>query len=278
MRNATKHLSCLLLFVLSTTVLAQSSYTARIPAAIAVGEFAEAEMLITEGIKIGVISALAAESYRADIRRAQEDAVASQQGKRQSTVDADPEVRVGPRQSPGNEPELRRPPIPPIPLEPGNGRKEKQGRIYVTYTKFNKKTKLYYSGRTSMVIDLNKSLDGQAQKAVDQRDRNHHIEDENTEPMGSTFTPARADKYDWGVAVDYKLRYGDIAYWRIRGREQMLIDYFGGAWSDTGTPHKTENEKRGVDKNHEKGLLFYNAAKDYWGNKFGEKEIGYTGY
>lgn len=79
-------------------------------------------------------------------------------------------------------------------------------------------------------------------------------------------------------AVDYKLRYNDKAYLRIRGREQMLIDSFGGAWSDTGKPYKTENKIRGVAKESRDGRRFYEAAKDYWGNKFGDKEVKYTGW
>ena len=58
----------------------------------------------------------------------------------------------------------------------------------------------------------------------------------------------------------------------------MLIDYFGGAWSDTGKPYKTENAVRGVSKDNKEGKQFYTAAKDRWGNKFGDKEINYTGY
>jgi hypothetical protein len=36
--------------------------------------------------------------------------------------------------------------------------------------------------------------------------------------------------------VNYDQRYDDVAYWRIRGREQQLIDSLGGARSDTGEP------------------------------------------
>jgi RHS repeat-associated protein len=52
--------------------------------------------------------------------------------------------------------------------EPAADRKEddkkpqKLGRIYVTYTKYNERTKLYYSGRTSAVVDLTKPLRPQA--------------------------------------------------------------------------------------------------------------------
>jgi hypothetical protein len=51
----------------------------------------------------------------------------------------------------------------------------------------------------------------------------------------------------------------------IRGREQQLIDSFGGAWSDTGQPYKTGNEKRGVDKDNAFGRIFHEHANQYFG-------------
>lgn len=279
LRKGARQLSYLLLLMLSTVALAQDTLTARIPAAIAAHEYAQAEMLIGEAIKIGVISTTAAAAYRAEIQRARENSAAGQQGKRPQTADANPEDKTNPRQAPKDKPDPR----PPPPLPPDEDSPSKKGRIYVTYTKFNTKTNRYYSGRTSMVIDLTKppdetALDRLAQQAVRQRDMNHHVEDENPEPIDPAFTPALVDKRNWGNAADYQLRYSDIAYLQVRGREQMLIDSFGGAWSDTGEPYKTENAKRGVAKDHKEGRRFYNAAKAIWGNKFGGKEVSYTGY
>jgi hypothetical protein len=91
--------------------------------------------------------------------------------------------------------------------------------------------------------------------------------------MDSAFDPARMDKFDVGIAVDYENRYRDLAYWRIRGREQQLIDSFGGAWADTGEPYKTENQVRGVSKDNLNGRQFYKAATEQWG-----KISEYTGY
>jgi hypothetical protein len=42
--------------------------------------------------------------------------------------------------------------------------------------------------------------------------------------------------------------------------ESQLIDYRGGAWSDTGEPHKTENKFGGVDKAHAWSWRFYDVA------------------
>ena len=117
-----------------------------------------------------------------------------------------------------------------------------------------------------------------AEEAIQQRDQNHHVEDQEPEPKDPAFTAARYDKHDCGKAINYKLRYGDLAYQRIRGREQMLIDAFGGARSDTEEPpYKTENKIRGVAKDNKDGRKFYDAAKDAWGNVIDGKEVKYTG-
>ena len=109
-------------------------------------------------------------------------------------------------------------------------KKPKLGRIYVTYQKFNHATGLYYSGRTSMVVDLKKPLRPQALEAIALRNLNHHIDyDENEKPQEPELEPADLDKFDVGTAVDYADRYDDLGYKAIRGREQMLIDYRGGA-------------------------------------------------
>ncbi|OJT21868.1 hypothetical protein BO221_24200 [Archangium sp. Cb G35] len=140
------------------------------------------------------------------------------------------------------------------------------GRIYVTYTKLSKATRRSYSGRTSMVIDLNKDLEAQADLAVASRDLNHHVnQDENDEPKSAGFLPAVRDEFDVGIAVNYANRYGDVAYWRIRGREQQLIDLHGGAQSDHQAPYRTENLQRGVAKDNPLGRLFHDAATKHWG-------------
>jgi hypothetical protein len=153
-----------------------------------------------------------------------------------------------------------------------NETKEKWGRVYVTYKKLNRQSKRYYSGRTSMIIDLAQSIELQAYLAVFLREKNHHT-DENIEPEGAGYVPANVDRFDIGSAVDYSQRYDDIAYWRIRGREQQLIDSHGGAWSDSGKLHQTENAVRGVAKDNPRGRRFHDAATDFWGELH-----PYTGY
>jgi hypothetical protein len=258
MKKATQHLLCgMLLLTLSTAVLAQDTLTQHIPVAIAAGEYAQAEMLITEAVKIGLLSTAAAAAYRGNIQQAREGAATRPQDKKNTS------------QSPKNEPEPER--TSPAPYEPDSDTdqdaRERQGRIYVTYTKLNMKTRRYYSGRTSMVINMDKPLLPQARKAVDARDTNHHI-DENGEPQGPAFQGAEIDRFDVGTAVNYENRYRDIAYFRIRGREQQLIDFYGGAQSETrktGGPDRTENAVRAVARDHPLGRQFHEAATAQWG-------------
>lgn len=115
-----------------------------------------------------------------------------------------------------------------------------------------------------MVIDLRKPLRPQAVAAINARDSNHHI-DENAEPQKPEFRPALLDEFDVGTAVSYANRYSDVAYWRIRGREQQLMDSLGGAQSDTREPYRTENVQRGVAKDNPLGRLFHDAATKKWG-------------
>jgi hypothetical protein len=163
-----------------------------------------------------------------------------------------------------SEPQAPTAPGPATEVDKDRARKENRGRLYATYTKFNVKTGHYYSGRTSMVVDLHKPLRPQAVAAVNARDLNHHI-DENDEPKSPAFQEALLDKFDVGTAVNYANRYSDIAYWRIRGREQQLMDSFGGAQSDTQKPYRTENLQRGVAKDNPLGRLFHDAAVKQWG-------------
>jgi hypothetical protein len=155
---------------------------------------------------------------------------------------------------------------------PIESKKKKLGRIYVTYSRYNTRTGRTYSGRTSMVVDLTQNLSLQAAMAVSIRNQNHHL-DENSEPKATEFAVAQVDEYDIGGATEYSQRYNDIAYWRIRGREQQLIDFHGGAWSDTAEPYKTENAVRGVAKDNPRGRRFHDVATVLWGELH-----PYTGY
>ncbi|MFY0573244.1 hypothetical protein ACN28S_01715 [Cystobacter fuscus] len=142
--------------------------------------------------------------------------------------------------------------------------KVNRGRLYATYRKFNTATQRYYSGRTSMVVELNAPLEIQAQLAVRLRDMNHHI-DESEEPPSAPIDSAQLDVFDVGAAINYEQRYDDPSCWRIRGRERQLIDFHGGAQSDTGKPCRTENVVRAVAKDNPRSQRFHDAATMRWG-------------
>jgi hypothetical protein len=178
-------------------------------------------------------------------------------------------VTKAPRARKGPTPAPLAPPGASPKSERDKDAKKSRGRIYVTYTKFNKITHRYCSGRTSMVVDLTRPLEEQASLAVILRDVNHHI-DENDEPNG--------DAFDFGNVMNSMLGppliiARDMMTSRIGGREQQLIDSHGGAWSDTGKPYQTENAVRGVAKDNPWGRRFYDAATDLWGQLY-----PYTGY
>ena len=125
----------------------------------------------------------------------------------------------------------------------------------------DEKTGLVYSGRTDAPVDLTKPLQPQAEAALARRYFND--DDEIDDPSG--WSVAVLDTYDVGYAANRDFRYLDRAYFQMRGREQQLIDHYGGAWSDTGKPYKTGNEVRAVAKENENGKLFHLAATLKWG-------------
>ena len=98
-----------------------------------------------------------------------------------------------------------------------------------TYTKVNTTTGQVYSGRTSGY--------GSAIDNVAHRDTYHHMNAQG-------YEPAVLDK-------------SSSSYEAIRGREQMLIDYYGGAQSIGGS---SGNAINGIGANNTKGSIYMNTA------------------
>ena len=120
--------------------------------------------------------------------------------------------------------------------------------VFVTYTKYNPKTRQTYVGHSKGY--------GSPQAIVKARDKYHH-----RNPEG--FLPAVLDKYS-------------IQKPEIRGREQQIIDYYGGAWSDRkkdGKPTRSGNKIRAVSKTNRYALYYHEAAN----RAFGET-AKYTGF
>lgn len=131
-------------------------------------------------------------------------------------------------------------------IEDGLRKGSKSGsKTYQTYTKTNPVTGEVYSGRTSGT--------GTPIENVRKRDANHHMNDKG-------FGPAVLDK----TSDNYEA---------IRGREQMLIDYYGGAKSNKPIPGTSGNAINGIGPNNKKKDIYINAAKELFGVTNEKKKI-----
>ncbi|MCB1158324.1 MAG: hypothetical protein H7A25_18150 [Leptospiraceae bacterium] len=107
-------------------------------------------------------------------------------------------------------------------------------RIYLTYTKTNRVTGEIYSGRASGTDD--------PKKILTKRDSSHHI-----------------NKDSYGKAILDEVSTNKYA---IRGREQMLIDSFGGAQSEGGT---SGNKINSISYRNKKREKYMKAAMKFFG-------------
>ena len=112
-----------------------------------------------------------------------------------------------------------------------NASKEK---TYQTYTKTNPTTGEVYSGRTSGY--------GSPLENVKNRDKNHHMNEKG-----------------FGPAV---LESSSSSYEAIRGREQDLIDYYGGAKSTGGT---SGNAINGIGANNPNKDMYISSSRNEFG-------------
>jgi len=108
---------------------------------------------------------------------------------------------------------------------------------YVTYTKYNPITGQYYAGRTSGR--------GVPEQIVKKRDYCHHRNAEG-------YLSAVLDRWHF----DYRA---------IRGREQQIIDVFGGAWSEVGKDStESGNKIRAISRqNRNLHLYIFIASKSF---------------
>ena len=109
--------------------------------------------------------------------------------------------------------------------------------IYVTYTLTNPKTKQVYVGRTSGT--------GTPQQVANRRYSHHYLR------RAQGFGKPVVDR--WAKGLEGKMA--------IRGREQQLIDYYGGVGNPT-----VANRIRGVAAKNPLGRHFHDRANKYFGN------------
>ncbi|WP_203909341.1 RHS repeat-associated core domain-containing protein [Rhizocola hellebori] len=120
------------------------------------------------------------------------------------------------------------------------------GEKYVTYTKTHPETGQVYTGRSYGT--------GTPEQIVAARDAGHHMNDKG-------FGPAVLDQFQ-DATLPHASRHSDPAYQAIRGREQGLIDFFGGSQSDGGT---SGNAIRGIAADNPLLDTFMNAANVAFG-------------
>ncbi len=116
-------------------------------------------------------------------------------------------------------------------------------RTFITYILINPETGQVYIGRTSGFGDI--------MKIILRRMYNHKY-------FAAGFTQIEIDRAAQGFRAKFA----------IRGREQQLIDYFGGI----GHPN-VANIRRGVSKANFAGRTFHNRSDEFFGNL-----TEYTGY
>jgi RHS repeat-associated protein len=127
---------------------------------------------------------------------------------------------------------------------------------YVTYTKVKHNddgTISIYSGKTSGPASLTASA------IVKARDANHKLKDRGPK---NGYDDAVVDKEAVGSLSDPRAKFA------IRGREQQLVDYWGGAQSDTKNypgGGVSANKIRAVRANHPLGRIYHEAANMLFG-------------
>lgn len=114
------------------------------------------------------------------------------------------------------------------------GESSNASKSYQTYTKTNPQTGEVYSGRTSGT--------GSPLENIANRDAKHHMNENG-------FGPAELDRSSTNKEA-------------IRGREQQLIDKYGGAKSQKGSPGNSIN---GISEKNPKRQKYFDEAKKEFG-------------
>lgn len=164
-----------------------------------------------------------------------------------------PNPKKDPKKEPKKDPKPgpKKGPKPVDPLPDGRPRRRQRPQLrYVTYRKYNPRTGRVYVGRTMGY--------GDPRAIVAARDANHHM-------TAKGYGPARLDKW-LDATKPHSVRWSDPSYRAIRGREQQLIDKYGGAISDVGKANtRSGNAIRGVSAYNPLGRKYHDAATKAFG-------------
>lgn len=176
------------------------------------------------------------------------------------TVRTAPEVRIdiGPSPAPTPDPETEpepkpkpkeRPRPPPLPRsDEDDDDDDTPRRVWVTYTNKHPKTGKVYSGRTSGTMRKGETAEQAAKRAIRKRWSAHHMRGQGYLPQNARLDRVTVQE---GPALDRTSE----AYAAIRGREQFLVDFYGGARSDL------RNNTAGSSGNPSRPIKLRNKAK-----------------
>ncbi|MBP6740219.1 MAG: hypothetical protein KA146_09510 [Leptospiraceae bacterium] len=115
-------------------------------------------------------------------------------------------------------------------------------RLYLTYIKPNQDTGQVYSGKASGLDDESLTQEELADKILNKRDSSHHKNEDG-------FDRAILDVVSYDADA-------------VRGREQDLIEYYGGAQSEGGD---SGNFLNGISKRNKKRNEYREASKKLFG-------------
>ena len=117
---------------------------------------------------------------------------------------------------------------------------------YVTYIKYNPRNGRWYVGRARGTVLESPDV------IMRRREGGHHIK-------GGGWSTPHLDTVIDGTRPPWQ-RALDPAYWATRGREQQMIDFFGGARTDRRPGSLSDNAIRGVAKGHPLGRAYWAAS------------------
>jgi RHS repeat-associated protein len=165
--------------------------------------------------------------------------------------------RPGPTQRPAPDPRPR-PPVDPLPPGLPEERRRPGLFVWVTYTNEHPTTGKVYSGRTSTRVREGELPVQAARRAVRERWAGSKHADRLQE--GYRREDAQLDQFtiQQGPVADRS----SAAYAAIRGREQYLIDFHGGAQLDVrnGVAGTSGNPSRGIRRDHPRRQEYMGAA------------------
>lgn len=173
-----------------------------------------------------------------------------------SKTDTQPKTGTQPKDNNKSKPDPKDKPGKPL-VPPGESDKPRETYWYITYTKtkvVDGKQLIYVGHTTGYGVNPYSAM------AKSRPDKSHHMSKKGYGPkVIDTALPATLPKEE---------KKSDPSYWAMRGREQQMIDSFGGALTDPNRKPDSQsgNPNRAVDKNNPMGPIYHLTASLAFGN------------